>query len=92
MLIMKSKCIEDMQYAALPIGGGDHEWPVKPEADSAVFVLMCGSGCEEGYLPHTFSQTPGEVEEEKRVAYVGATRAKVGKLQAQLAEVTATWC
>ncbi|HSK53896.1 MAG TPA: ATP-dependent DNA helicase UvrD2 [Jiangellales bacterium] len=38
----------------------------------AVFVV----GCHEGTLPLSYAETPAEVEEERRLLYVGVTRAR----------------
>jgi DNA helicase-2/ATP-dependent DNA helicase PcrA len=38
----------------------------------AVFVV----GCHEGTLPLSYAQTPAEVDEERRLLYVGVTRAR----------------
>ncbi|QIX27616.1 ATP-dependent DNA helicase UvrD2 [Nocardioides sp. JQ2195] len=38
-------------------------------------VFVCGA--QEGSLPISFAQTPAEVEEERRLLYVGITRARV---------------
>jgi DNA helicase-2/ATP-dependent DNA helicase PcrA len=38
-------------------------------------VFVCG--VQEGSIPITFAQTPAEVEEERRLLYVGMTRARV---------------
>lgn len=40
------------------------------------FKVVFITGCEEGILPHSLSQTPEEKEEERRLIYVGITRAK----------------
>ena len=33
-------------------------------------------GCSEGLLPISYASTPAEVEEERRLLYVGVTRAR----------------
>src|SRR5699024_7604082 len=38
----------------------------------AVFVV----GCHEGTVPLTYAQTPAQIEEERRLLYVGITRAR----------------
>ena len=38
----------------------------------AVFVV----GCHEGTLPLTYAETPAQIEEERRLLYVGVTRAR----------------
>jgi DNA helicase-2/ATP-dependent DNA helicase PcrA len=40
------------------------EWPI-------VFIV----GLSEGYLPITYAKTPAAIQEEKRLLYVGITRA-----------------
>jgi DNA helicase-2/ATP-dependent DNA helicase PcrA len=40
-------------------------------------------GLTEGYLPISYAQSPAEIREEKRLMYVGITRAK--------REITLTW-
>lgn len=35
-------------------------------------------GCSDGYLPITMAETPDEIEEERRLLYVGVTRARQG--------------
>jgi len=40
------------------------------------FPVVFMVGLEQGLLPHALSETPKEVEEERRLCYVGMTRAK----------------
>lgn len=40
------------------------------------FKVVFIAGCEEGLLPHSLSQTKEKLEEERRLIYVGITRAK----------------
>jgi DNA helicase-2/ATP-dependent DNA helicase PcrA len=38
--------------------------------------IVCLAGCSDGYLPITMADTPEAIEEERRLTYVGVTRAR----------------
>ena len=54
------------------------------------FPLVIIAGCEEGLLPLEFALGPNEIEEERRLAYVGLTRAE-HRLYLTRAESRSSW-
>ncbi|MCJ7827033.1 MAG: UvrD-helicase domain-containing protein, partial [Demequinaceae bacterium] len=72
-------------------GGGVVTLMTLHTAKGLEYPVVFLTGLEEGTFPHARSmETPGELEEERRLAYVGLTRAKE-RLYLSRAEVRASW-
>ena len=72
-------------------GGGVVTLMTLHTAKGLEYPVVFLTGLEEGTFPHLRSmETPGELEEERRLAYVGLTRAKE-RLYLTRAEVRSSW-
>ncbi|MBN2176942.1 MAG: DNA helicase PcrA [Demequinaceae bacterium] len=72
-------------------GGGVVTLMTLHTAKGLEYPVVFLTGLEEGTFPHARSmETPGELEEERRLAYVGLTRAKE-RLYLSRAEVRSSW-
>ncbi len=72
-------------------GGGVVTLMTLHTAKGLEYPVVFVTGLEEGTFPHLRSmETPGELEEERRLAYVGLTRAKE-RLYLTRAEVRSSW-
>jgi DNA helicase-2/ATP-dependent DNA helicase PcrA len=72
-------------------GGGVVTLMTLHTAKGLEYPVVFLTGLEEGTFPHARSmETPGEMEEERRLAYVGLTRARE-RLYLSRAEVRSSW-
>ena len=84
-----SQFLEDIATTAAESRAGDQNLPrvtltTLHQAKGLEFPHVLVAGAEAGLLPHRMSQTPSELEEERRLLYVGITRAEDS--------LTVSWC
>ena len=84
-----SQFLEDIATSAAEAHAGDRNLPrvtltTLHQAKGLEFPHVLIAGAEAGLLPHRMSQTPSEQEEERRLFYVGITRAEDS--------LTVSWC